>query len=60
MDDGDGKRRICKRTRYIIFVTISCSTSISSKLSCCEIQRRTFFLLLSCISPANSNSSRMK
>jgi len=35
-------------------------TSISSRLSCCPIQRSTFFLLLSCISPANSSSSRMK
>lgn len=35
-------------------------TSISSKLSCWLIHRRTFFLLVSCISPAINNSSRMK
>lgn len=35
-------------------------TSISSRLSCCPMHRSTFFLLLSCISPASSSSSRMK
>jgi len=35
-------------------------TSVSSIESCADITLRTFFLLLSCISPANSNSSRMK
>lgn len=35
-------------------------TSISSRLSCWLIQRRTFFLLLSCISPASNSSSSMK
>jgi hypothetical protein len=35
-------------------------TSISSRLSCCPMHRNTFFLLLSCISPASRSSSRMK
>lgn len=35
-------------------------TSMSSKLSCWLMQRSTFFLLLSCISPASNSSSRMK
>lgn len=35
-------------------------TSMSSKLSCWLMQRRTFFLLVSCISPAINNSSRIK
>jgi hypothetical protein len=35
-------------------------TSVSSIESCAEITLRTFFLLLSCISPAKSSSSSMK
>ena len=35
-------------------------TSISSKLSCWLMYRNTFFLLLSCISPAIKSSSKMK
>jgi hypothetical protein len=35
-------------------------TSMSSRLSCWPMQRSTFFLLDSCISPASSSSSRMK
>lgn len=34
-------------------------TSMSSRESCCPIQRNTFFLLLSCSSPASNSSSRM-
>lgn len=35
-------------------------TSMSSRLSCWPIHLNTFFLLLSCISPASRSSSRMK
>lgn len=35
-------------------------TSVSSIESCADITLKTFFLLLSCISPANNSSSRMK
>lgn len=35
-------------------------TSMSSRLSCAPMTRSTFFLLLSCISPAINSSSRMK
>jgi len=35
-------------------------TSVSSIESCADITLSTFFLLLSCISPANNSSSSMK
>lgn len=35
-------------------------TSVSSIESCADITLSTFFLLLSCISPANNSSSRIK
>jgi hypothetical protein len=34
-------------------------TSVSSRESCWDMHRKTFFLLLSCISPARRSSSRM-
>lgn len=61
--NANGEER-CSTVRcldyYIIFVTISSSASISSRLSCWLIHLSTFFLLLSCISPARRSSSRMK
>jgi len=61
-----GLSRRCASAMECVDVTVagealqSSLTSMSSRLSCWPMHLSTFFLLLSCISPANSSSSRMK
>jgi hypothetical protein len=55
---GESSKR--RRSANATNETTAALTSMSSSPSCWLMHRSTFFLLLSCISPANSSSSRMK